>query len=680
MSKYEKTIRTATVNRRRFTEILLTTASTAVFPKALLAATRPAADLMIEALRWSEDGGDTWHQGQVQEGGELLFQAEVRNTGLLGVPINRPVRVEFRVNDSLVDTVEHAAGMTANQGIVLTGATPWPADAGSYNVRARVDPGDLIPSEMLETNNQIVANLTVTAEPVVALAAAEEAEPHCPISPEQRKLAQLKQAKADRATWKAELKAEMKQKMVSAEGMDIQTAEQFAAAAVDGLSGLGSFLSTVAGVAIGATFATGPIAAPVAFGASVLAMALSPRALPGTNTMVGYSNSTGGNPGGFPMTIATLANTRLPGTTAARTEAALEQWGWAPTFKDPSGDFGNAKLFGTGGKIELYKSNSNRLRSIYFMYNGTMAWADAWNLSLFLGGFKNIGGGATTNGGHMDPNSQGTVAGLFYAAAMGTAIGSPAGIFDQPRLDHLYQCCLRLGFKNYPLRTGNTHGNIALGTLHHVSNLLVPPNLQPSPTNGDGAGAYNRNGILTALDYARQVGGIIPSITPNHVYTLVGNWARIRGIAIPTPVLVMLIKRILESFVRNGWKISQLADDAVAWLQTRSLAFSRDSIVRFITDVLLGEEAFIGPEWRRFFVHQLLSLMQSGGGTGATPRMIVTTDVKEATGTMGFEFHPAPTKAEYQQVTSIYDNWKHGFYRPGATIDVGTAGVIFVRQ
>ena len=85
------------LSRRSFAESLLISAAAIVWPGYTWANHRRAVDLVITAIRWSEDFGVTWHTDPVEsEAGDFESEAEV--IGLGGARPNRISLVEFGFN------------------------------------------------------------------------------------------------------------------------------------------------------------------------------------------------------------------------------------------------------------------------------------------------------------------------------------------------------------------------------------------------------------------------------------------------------------------------------------------------------------------------------------------------------------------------------------------------------
>jgi hypothetical protein len=163
-----------TINRRRFNTGLFLgfgLASCAQLPTG-------APDLTVTALRWSEDGGATWHTGPIQAGSNVWFAADIKNQGTGPTPDGVIIGVAFLVNNTYVawsDTRTTAlpAGQTlslrANRG--PDGDKYWNnVPAGSYTIRAWVDDINRIPNELDETNNTLDVPVTVGSQQQAAVA------------------------------------------------------------------------------------------------------------------------------------------------------------------------------------------------------------------------------------------------------------------------------------------------------------------------------------------------------------------------------------------------------------------------------------------------------------------------------------------------------------------------------
>jgi hypothetical protein len=90
------------LSRRRFAEGLFIGTAAMAWPGCTSANHRRAVDLIITALRWSEDFGATWHTDPVLQGSDVWFEADVKNIGLVGARLNRIIQVDFRANGTLV--------------------------------------------------------------------------------------------------------------------------------------------------------------------------------------------------------------------------------------------------------------------------------------------------------------------------------------------------------------------------------------------------------------------------------------------------------------------------------------------------------------------------------------------------------------------------------------------------
>jgi hypothetical protein len=133
-------------------------------------------DLVVTALRWSENDGATWHTGPIQAGSDVWFEADVKNQGTGSTPAGVITGVAFRVNGTLVawsddHTQSIPAGATrslrANGG--PDGDRYWnDTQGGSYTIRVQVDDGNLIPGESDETNNALDVPVTVGSAATVS--------------------------------------------------------------------------------------------------------------------------------------------------------------------------------------------------------------------------------------------------------------------------------------------------------------------------------------------------------------------------------------------------------------------------------------------------------------------------------------------------------------------------------
>jgi CARDB len=128
--------------------------------------------LVITSLQWSDDQGLTWHTKSVPAQSNLLFRAKVKNAGTAAFPKPKQIRVDFRVNGSLVawsDT--YRSGLSAGASKLLVANTGpdgdavwYDAPAGTHTVFARIDPLNTY-AELNESNNTRSATLTVDPLP-----------------------------------------------------------------------------------------------------------------------------------------------------------------------------------------------------------------------------------------------------------------------------------------------------------------------------------------------------------------------------------------------------------------------------------------------------------------------------------------------------------------------------------
>jgi CARDB len=160
-----------TFDRRRLNTGLLGAVGSLLMPRIARGAQR-RADLVVTSLQWSDDDGLTWHNGSVPAQSNLLFRAKVRNAGTAAFPAPKRIRVDFRVNGSLVawsDT--YRSGLSAGASKLLVANTGpdgdavwYDAPAGTHTVLARIDPLNSY-TELNESNNTRSATLTVDPLP-----------------------------------------------------------------------------------------------------------------------------------------------------------------------------------------------------------------------------------------------------------------------------------------------------------------------------------------------------------------------------------------------------------------------------------------------------------------------------------------------------------------------------------
>jgi hypothetical protein len=160
------------LSRRRFAEGLFIGTAAMAWPGCTSANHRRAVDLIITALRWSEDFGATWHTDPVLQGSDVWFEADVKNIGLVGARLNRIIQVDFRANGTLVSqSSTHISGLPAGGQITLRANTGPDGDQfwhdvqpGPYSIQARVDAPNRFPSEHSESNNTRTVQLIVEGE------------------------------------------------------------------------------------------------------------------------------------------------------------------------------------------------------------------------------------------------------------------------------------------------------------------------------------------------------------------------------------------------------------------------------------------------------------------------------------------------------------------------------------
>jgi CARDB len=141
---------------------------------ALAGQTSGLPDVVVAAIRWSDNDGSDWHlmSEAIPVGRNILFQVDVRNQGTSATPNGVILGVLFMVNAgagfagvSWTDTHTTALGpgnsvtLTANSG---PDADPYwvPAGVGGVTIRAWVDDPNRFP-ELNEANNILDVPVTV---------------------------------------------------------------------------------------------------------------------------------------------------------------------------------------------------------------------------------------------------------------------------------------------------------------------------------------------------------------------------------------------------------------------------------------------------------------------------------------------------------------------------------------
>ena len=159
------------LSRRGFAETLLIGTAAIAWPGYASANHRRMVDLIITAIRWSEDGV-TWHNDPVLEGSDVWFEADVKNIGLAGAALNRTIQVDFRVSGALVSMSNtYRSGLPAGAQITLRANVGPDGDQfwhdvgpGTYSIQARVDAPNRFPSEHSESNNTRTVQLVVEGQ------------------------------------------------------------------------------------------------------------------------------------------------------------------------------------------------------------------------------------------------------------------------------------------------------------------------------------------------------------------------------------------------------------------------------------------------------------------------------------------------------------------------------------
>ena len=148
-----------------------------LLPAWPLGAARRNADLVVDSVDWSIDGGATWGNEPVVAGDEVWFQAIIRNDGQAAVPPGKGIDARFRVGSNLVSwTDPQKGGLAIGESRAIratTGASGdeyWvPTQDGTATVEARIDAGDAL-TEVSEGNNTASATIIVEPAPVAPVA------------------------------------------------------------------------------------------------------------------------------------------------------------------------------------------------------------------------------------------------------------------------------------------------------------------------------------------------------------------------------------------------------------------------------------------------------------------------------------------------------------------------------
>jgi hypothetical protein len=104
-----------TFARRFLVVVALAAATTMVSWPALAAQKR--ADLVLDAIRWSENLGETWSNNPILEGSDVWFEAVVRSdAGTAATPSGRLIEVYFQINGALV-AVSNTVPLASREGL-----------------------------------------------------------------------------------------------------------------------------------------------------------------------------------------------------------------------------------------------------------------------------------------------------------------------------------------------------------------------------------------------------------------------------------------------------------------------------------------------------------------------------------------------------------------------------------
>jgi hypothetical protein len=164
----------AKISRRKFTANLSIGTLGFLSPTwTALGATRRQPDLVVDAIRWSDDYGGSWHTGPVPVGSEVWFEAKVRNVGSAGTPRRQAISVDFRVGGSVVAWSDaHKGGLAVSQSVILRaingpdGSKYWiPMASGSYTAETSAN---RVSGEKNKSNNSLSAVLNVSPSNLVA--------------------------------------------------------------------------------------------------------------------------------------------------------------------------------------------------------------------------------------------------------------------------------------------------------------------------------------------------------------------------------------------------------------------------------------------------------------------------------------------------------------------------------
>jgi CARDB len=130
-------------------------------------------DVIVAAVRWSEDDGQSWHQGSIAAGSNVLFQADVQNVGPGPTPSGVIIGVAFSTSTGGAFTLRswsdtHTSSLGSGQTVTLTANGGPDADkywnsasGGTYTVRANVDDINRFLEDNESNNILDVPNVTV---------------------------------------------------------------------------------------------------------------------------------------------------------------------------------------------------------------------------------------------------------------------------------------------------------------------------------------------------------------------------------------------------------------------------------------------------------------------------------------------------------------------------------------
>jgi hypothetical protein len=302
-------------------------------------------------------------------------------------------------------------------------------------------------------------------------------------------------------------------------------------------AGLVELAQTVGAIGVNAAVFAGALAGPVgvAVGAAVGIVGAMVNGYMkgdiGSSTPIGAMKQDGTRAGGIVPAPASQVAAYF-GLTVSKFNSLMKTYGVVPSR---SGKWGKAsttsgiKVFGSDGLLGAWRWRDKPLRAFLAAYSGVMSVNDRRSVALFVDGFINGGGSATSGGGIARPDG---CTDDFYQD-LRAAIG-----LNSNRFASLRQVCLKAGFR----------GITCWGkTLNHRSAVSLPNALQPQ----------NRTQLRQAVDAVFEFISVIPGASAGATAEWLARRSRVRNINLQN--LAWLIVAAMQLILKRI-RSRQLAD------------------------------------------------------------------------------------------------------------------------